>query len=74
MGLRGGRFSCPRTVHARCGASWHADAAVQSEMLFRDVHVFGRHSDHLTDPVNVSVKNGTIAAIGPGLAAGSGHR
>ncbi len=47
-------------------------APSQPEVLFRNVRVFDGHSDRLTGPVNVSVKDGTIAAIGTGITGGSG--
>ncbi|WP_395391217.1 amidohydrolase family protein [Novosphingobium sp. BL-8A] len=47
-------------------------AAKPPEVLFRNVRVFDGHSDRLSGPVNVSVKDGTIAAIGAGITAGSG--
>lgn len=46
--------------------------AAAPEVLFRGVRVFDGHSDRLSAPTNVSIKGDTIAAIGPGVTAGSG--
>lgn len=53
-------------------AGQDSTASSQHEVLFRNVRVFDGHSDRLTGPVNVSVKDGTIAAIGAGVSGGSG--